>query len=75
MRKKIAIGLVGLNALLAVFLFSPPVETQMIPMGVWNCCKSDGATKPYCCDNCCWFTWDCNRDKDCLEVTELKLSK
>jgi hypothetical protein len=75
MRRKIAIGLVLLNGLLAAFLFSPQAETQVMRMGLLNCCKSDGAPKPYCGDSCCWFTWNCNRDRDCAEVTELKLSK
>ena len=75
MRKKLILGLVLLNGLFAAALFAPAAETQMIPRGVVNCCKTAGAPIPYCCDSCCWFTWNCRSDKDCGVQTELDSSK
>jgi len=66
MRRKLIIGLVFLNGLIGAALFSQPAETQIIPLGIFNCCKSQGAPEPYCCSSCCWFTLNCFGDEDCL---------
>ena len=34
--------------------------------GVWfPCCKETDEGRPYCCQNCCYFRWDCKVDEDC----------
>ena len=65
MRRKTIIGLVLLNGLIAGVLFSYPAETQIIPLGILNCCKDDMGFHPYCCYSCCWFTFNCIDDDDC----------
>ncbi len=67
MRGKLIVGLLVLNGLLAALLTSAPAISQIIPRGLFNCCKTeatelDGA---YCCDACCWFTRECRSDEDC----------
>ncbi len=29
------------------------------------CCKKTPENRPYCCQNCCFFRWDCEVDADC----------
>lgn len=30
-----------------------------------DCCKNSVEGTGFCCDNCCWFTSDCNQSADC----------
>lgn len=29
------------------------------------CCKKNPQNHPYCCQNCCYFRWDCLEDAHC----------
>ena len=66
MRRKLILGLVLLNGLFAAALISQPIETQIIPRGLFNCCKDTGPDG-YCCFRCCWFIVNCWDDEDCLD--------
>ena len=55
MRRKLIIGLVLLNALLAGAIATTSGVTQIIPRGLWDCCEIDEAFEPYCCSHCCWL--------------------
>lgn len=68
-RRLIMIGLLFLNGLLSIALYSSPAETQVIPASFFDCCKSDGSGA-YCCAGCCWFTWNCVRSSDCITIEE-----
>jgi len=76
MRRRFIIGLIVLNGLVAAALFVTPADSQIIPRGLFNCCKSEateataatatrGPGGAYCCSACCWFYRDCRRDADC----------
>lgn len=33
---------------------------------IWfPCCMKTSEERPYCCQNCCYFRWDCRSDEDC----------
>ncbi|MDE2872784.1 MAG: hypothetical protein OXQ94_13975 [Gemmatimonadota bacterium] len=32
-----------------------------------DCCQESVEEEDFCCDNCCWFTNDCNGSADCNE--------
>lgn len=32
---------------------------------VFPCCLETPDGRPYCCQNCCIFRWDCRVDEDC----------
>ncbi len=64
MRRRLIIGLMILNGLMAAVLFASPAISQVIPLGLFNCCKTEGP-EAYCCDSCCWFIWNCRFDEDC----------
>ena len=68
MRRKMIVGLLILNGLLAVLLIATPALSQIIPLGLFNCCKSEAteAGGDYCCRHCCWFTNNCFFDEDCM---------
>ena len=34
---------------------------------LFHCCKQTVAGDPYCCGNCCMFTFDCYTDGHCGE--------
>ena len=63
MRKKLIIGMAILNGMLAVALFAVPANSQIIPFAIFDCCKNE-----ICCDNCCWFTFDCHSTEDCRDA-------
>jgi len=67
MRRRIVIGLVLVNALLASALLVKPADTQMMPMGLFDCCEEEAGEgdEAYCCDSCCWWISDCDSDRDC----------
>jgi hypothetical protein len=67
MRRRFVIGLVFVNALLASALMVKPADTQVMPMGLFDCCKEEAGTLKggYCCAGCCWWIMDCNTDRDC----------
>jgi hypothetical protein len=65
MRRLLMVGLLLLNVLLAVFLFSTVADSQIIPRSLRNCCKYDGP-EPYCCWKCCIGGESCGDDMDCL---------
>ena len=68
MRRKLIVGFMILNGLLAVLLIAAPAISQVIPRGLFNCCKSEATEMEggYCCASCCWFTRDCLYDGDCM---------
>lgn len=74
MRRRLVLLLILLNGTLALALASPPAQTQIIPRGLFDCCKTDGSRdlSAYCCRKCCWFTWDCDEDRDCVETDEAR---
>jgi hypothetical protein len=69
MKRKIVIGLVLLNCLLAAALLAVPGISQIIPLSWLNCCKESAmeSTDGYCCIECCWFIHNCREDEDCVE--------
>ncbi len=66
MRKILIAGLVVLNIVLAFGVFATPAETRTAAAGLWPCCKGKGPDA-FCCDGCCWFSWNCNSDSDCRD--------
>lgn len=70
MRKRLVVALVFLNGLLAGTFLALPADSQIIPMGLWACCKSDGPGEGYCCRACCWFRADCATDEECGGMEE-----
>ncbi len=70
MRRRLIIGLMVLNGLIAAVLFATPAISQIIPRGLFNCCKNEATEKiesagAYCCHSCCWFYMNCRIDEDC----------
>jgi len=65
MRRKLIIGLALLNGLFAAALFALPAETQIVPRGLFDCCKQETPWNDYCCLRCCWFFPNCDGDEDC----------
>ena len=65
MRRKLIKGLILLNTFIAAALFALPAETQVIPRGLFNCCKEETPFIGYCCFRCCWIISNCNGDEDC----------
>jgi len=67
MRRKLVVGLIVLNGVIAGALLTTPAKTQIIPLGLFNCCKTGEVESPgaYCCHACCWFIRNCSVDKDC----------
>ena len=58
--------LVSLGMLLASSASSVSAKPER-PGSYWfPCCKKTGDGRPYCCQNCCFFRWDCMADKHCL---------
>ena len=67
MRKKLIIGMAILNGLFAVALFAVPANSQKLPFAIFDCCQGSGQSA-FCCNNCCWFTFDCNSTEDCRDA-------
>ncbi len=67
MRRKTVLVLVILNCLLGIALFARAADSQIIPLGIFNCCK-DFEEEGYCCFGCCWFNQNCFDDEDCGTV-------
>ena len=69
MRTRLLLALLLLNALLAVALFTGSASTQVLSRGLWDCCMEDNRIESaaYCCERCCWFTWNCRADADCQD--------
>jgi hypothetical protein len=66
MRRSVIIGLILLNGLLAAAIFAPPTISQIIPLGLVDCCKTESSEfGPYCCQDCCWFVANCVFNEDC----------
>ena len=68
MRKKLIMGMAILNGLFAVALFALPANSQITTFAIFDCCFDAGGPNGYCCDNCCWFTFDCDDDEDCRDA-------
>ena len=32
---------------------------------LFHCCKETKSGRRYCCDRCCFFTWDCRNTEVC----------
>ena len=69
MRRRLTVGLFLLNALIGAAIYAVPADSQIIPRGLANCCKSAGPDA-YCCHSCCWFWPNCDTDGDCKINTE-----
>ena len=70
MRRRLIIGLIVLNGLAAGALVATPAVSQIIPRGLFDCCKEEApeaiaSGDAYCCSSCCWFYRNCRDDKDC----------
>ncbi|TFH64048.1 MAG: hypothetical protein E4G90_08880 [Gemmatimonadales bacterium] len=67
MRRKLIVGLMILNGLLAIFLVAAPALSQIMPLSLFSCCKTEATELGggYCCESCCWLTWNCRFDEDC----------
>jgi len=70
-RKKLIVALVLLNGIFAGAFLAVPADSQIIPMGLWGCCKSDSPGDSYCCRACCWFISNCVLDSDCRAPTTM----
>ena len=66
MRRWLILGLVLLNGLIAAALVATPADSQVVTLGVVDCCKQEQQAAPYCCDSCCWFNYNCDTHEDCL---------
>ena len=57
------------NLLLLPLLLATPDEAQANGIGwPWgDCCQESTEEEDFCCDNCCWFTNECNSSADCNE--------
>jgi hypothetical protein len=65
MRKKLILGFVVLNAILATAFFIPPLRAQIaMSFAFRNCCQEDGG-EAFCCFNCCFLINDCRTTADC----------
>ena len=64
MRRRLTVGLFLLNALIGVAIYAVPADSQIIPRGIFSCCKSAGPAA-YCCSQCCWFWPNCVTDEEC----------
>lgn len=75
MRRRTLVLLALVNLALAAALASPPAETQIIPLGLFDCCRAeptwemfalgDEEQEEYCCPGCCWLRHDCETSDDC----------
>lgn len=54
---------------LALLLASPPgpmsANAERSGSYVFPCCKETAEGHPYCCQNCCFFRWNCLTDENC----------
>ncbi len=68
MKLKTASILIASLINLGLLLASPPgsmgANAQRPGSYVFPCCKMTEG-RPYCCQNCCFFRWDCLADEDC----------
>lgn len=67
MRKRLIVGGITVNIVLALGLLAWPAASQILPTSIFDDCCENGSAGPYCCDNCCLFTNDCSSDQDCKE--------
>jgi hypothetical protein len=59
--RRIILGLVVVNLVLASALLAGPVRAQIFPKaGFFDCCIDET-----CCQGCCFFVRDCSDDEDC----------
>jgi len=60
---------VAANLLLLAALLATPTEVRAdgttFPWPWGDCCKESVEEMEICCDNCCWFTNNCNSSTDC----------
>lgn len=53
-------------ALLQASLSGPARGSEQQSSGIFfPCCKKTLQNRPYCCQNCCYFRWDCLEDAHC----------
>lgn len=55
----LVVGLIVLNAVLAVAIFAPPQEKQPATDLWGDCCKGNGP-ETYCCQDCCFLGSGCD---------------
>lgn len=68
MRKYITHGLCAVNAVLfaAILTVTPaPLLGDTSETGWLDCCQRSTEGEGFCCNNCCWFTHDCNQSSEC----------
>ena len=67
MRRRVLHLLVFLNVLLAAMVFLRPAVPQILPRGLFDCCKAEmtESGESYCCQGCCWFIQNCRSNEDC----------
>lgn len=66
MRRTLTKALILLNILLAASFLAKPLISQIIPLGLFDCCKADMGDEGYCCYSCCWFFPSCSSHSDCV---------
>jgi len=75
-RKTIVAGLVVLNLVLGAAQFAAPAVSQIIPLGLFDCCKTDGPDgEPFCCRDCCWITQNCISNQECAIDPDSRVSE
>lgn len=55
----------NLGLLLASSTSSAKGNQERSNNSIFPCCKKNSAGRPYCCENCCYFRWDCLEDEHC----------
>lgn len=69
MKKKpvwILIAFLANLALLPLVAGVPAGRAQEARAAIFfHCCKKTQYGRPYCCDRCCFFTWDCRNNELC----------
>lgn len=59
--------LIPLNVVLlaAILAFTPEPAQATARGAIFDCCKVSTWGVGFCCDNCCWFTSDCDFSSEC----------
>lgn len=69
MKPKTVTILIALLINLGLLLASSPgpvrASAEQSNSIVFPCCKKTSQGHRYCCQNCCYFRWNCQVDEDC----------
>lgn len=65
-------ALVAVNAMLLALNGALSVrDAYATEEGARDCCKQSVGGTGFCCDNCCWFTNDCNYSSECKNAENM----